>query len=548
MSARRDRRSRPWFLYALAAIAVGVIILAITEIGAPTSAARTSREIITAGQGVVQSTVTGSGNIAAGIDVNVNFNTSGTLQDVYVRPGQHVNAGQLLADLDPTSEQLSLNQAQENLTAAEDNLSCLQGVTSDCGSGGSGAGAGGSGSSAAGGSASTTSYSARAATLEYAAFHPAGTQRPSTTPSQPGSPPPKKSKPGSATTKATPSVTVTVVVPSTTRTGAPSSASGAASTTPKTTSTATTTTTPSPGSVASAQAAVYSARAGVHNAEVALNNTRLYAPVSGAIASLSSLAPGDAVSGGGSASSSSSGGSAGSGGGSGSRGGSAATAGSLGGSGSSGSGSAGSGSAGSGSGFAEIVNTSTLTMTVAFSESDISKVHIGQPATVTLDALPGVELAAHVSQISLVGTASSSVVSYDATLTLDQSDSRIKPGMSASAAVIVAQAQGVTVPNQAVNGSGSLGTVSLLKAGKVSSQQVVVGLRGDSQTQIVSGLNAGDQVVVTVALPSLGSTSTAASGTGALGGRLGGAGGLGGLGGTGGFGGGAFFRRAAGGG
>ena len=187
-------------------------------------------------------------------------------------------------------------------------------------------------------------------------------------------------------------------------------------------------------------------------------------------------------------------------------------------------------------------------MTVAFSESDISKVHIGQPATVTLDALPGVELAAHVSQISLVGTASSSVVSYDATLTLDQSDSRIKPGMSASAAVIVAQAQGVTVPNQAVNGSGSLGTVSLLKAGKVSSQQVVVGLRGDSQTQIVSGLNAGDQVVFTVALPSLGSTSTAASGTGALGGRLGGAGGLGGLGGTGGFGGGAFFRRAAGGG
>jgi multidrug efflux pump subunit AcrA (membrane-fusion protein) len=87
MTARRDRpsrRTRPWFLYALAAVAAGVIILAITEIGTPTSSARTSRQIITAGQGVVQSTVTGSGNIAAGIDVNANFNTSGTLQDVYV--------------------------------------------------------------------------------------------------------------------------------------------------------------------------------------------------------------------------------------------------------------------------------------------------------------------------------------------------------------------------------------------------------------------------------------------------------------------------------
>ena len=57
-----------------------------------------------------------------------------------------------------------------------------------------------------------------------------------------------------------------------------------------------------------------------------------------------------------------------------------------------------------------------MTMTVAFSESDISKIKVGQPATVTLEALSGVELAAHVSSISTLGTTSSSVVSYDATL------------------------------------------------------------------------------------------------------------------------------------
>lgn len=193
-----------------------------------------------------------------------------------------------------------------------------------------------------------------------------------------------------------------------------------------------------------------------------------------------------------------------------------------------------------------------MTMTVAFSESDISKVHDGQPATVTLDALPGVELAAHVSSISLVGTTSSSVVSYNATLTLDQGDSQIKPGMSASATVITSQAQGVTVPNQAVTGSGSLATVNMLKNGKTVSQQVVVGLRGDSRTQIISGVNAGDQLVITVTLPSLSSTSTTSSGTGTLGGGgLGGLGGGGGAflrgGGGGGGGGGAFFRGAGGG-
>src|SRR4029077_3688783 len=116
-------------------------------------------------------------------------------------------------------------------------------------------------------------------------------------------------------------------------------------------------------------------------------------------------------------------------------------------------------------------------------ESDVNRLKVGQAATVTPDALSGVELGARVTAISPVGTTSSSVVSYDATLTLDQNDSRVKPGMSASAAVIVGQASGVTLPNQAVSGSGSLGTVSLMKNGKTVSQQVVVGLRGDTRTQ-----------------------------------------------------------------
>jgi len=184
-------------------------------------------------------------------------------------------------------------------------------------------------------------------------------------------------------------------------------------------------------------------------------------------------------------------------------------------------------------------------MTVALSESDISKVHVGQAATISLDALTGVQLAAHVTSISTIGTSSSGVVSFDATLTPDQSDARVRPGMSASATVIVGQAEGVTVPNQAVSGTGSLGTVQVMNNGKTATQQVVVGLRGDSRTQIVSGLRAGQQVVITIGLPSLRSTpSTSGGSTGTLGGT-----GLGGGAGRlfGGAGGGAFFRGAGGG-
>jgi macrolide-specific efflux system membrane fusion protein len=178
-----------------------------------------------------------------------------------------------------------------------------------------------------------------------------------------------------------------------------------------------------------------------------------------------------------------------------------------------------------------------MTMTVALSEADVSKVRVGQAATVTLDALTGVELGAHVSAISTVGTTSSGVVSYNATLTLNQTNSQVKPGMSASASIIVGQAQGVNVPNTAVSGTGSIANVTLVSNGKKTQKQVAVGLRGNSRTLIASGLSAGEQLAVTTTLPPLTSgTSTASStGSGTLGGTAvrpggfgGGAGGAGG--------------------
>lgn len=517
---RRDRLSRPWHLYALGLVAVVVVVLAVLQIGAPGSSARTSRELVTAENGVVQSTVTGTGNIAAGSDLDVNFKTGGTLQTVYVSAGQHVTQGQLLATLDPTSAQLSVQQAEENLTAAEDQLTSAESGTT---------------------SASATSYAAGSGSAEFVSYT---------------KPRPRKTHGSSGTV--TTITTITTISPSGTRTStthssgsggsrsgsAASGSSGAGSGSGSHAGT-TTTTTPSPGSIASAQASVYGAEASVNSAETALSETKLYAPISGTITSMANLEPGDSVSAGSTsnAASASSSSSSSSSSGTGGLAGGTTSAGSLGGSGSSSS----SSGTGSSSPFVEIVNAGTTTMSISFSESDITKVHVGQPATVTLDALAGVELAAHVASISPVGSSSGGVVSYTATLDIDQTNAQVKPGMSASASVIVGQAQGVTVPNQAVTGTGSLETVNVMKNGKSTSQQVVVGLRGDSRTQIISGLSAGQQLVVTVALPSL-STGTSTTGSnGTLGGGRFGGGGLLGGGGGGLLGGGGFFRRAGGG-
>src|ERR1700733_9465997 len=137
---RRERRARPasprlrrgasrrpaWYLIVLAAIGVVAVVLGILDIGSPASSARTAKEIVTAERGVVQSTVTGSGAVEPAVDDSVSFQTSGTLQHLYVKEGEHVVKGQMLATLDSTSAQDTVDQAEQELTAAKDSLSAAE--------------------------------------------------------------------------------------------------------------------------------------------------------------------------------------------------------------------------------------------------------------------------------------------------------------------------------------------------------------------------------------------------------------------------------------
>jgi hypothetical protein len=172
-----------------------------------------------------------------------------------------------------------------------------------------------------------------------------------------------------------------------------------------------------------------------------------------------------------------------------------------------------------------------MQLVVPLSESEIGNVKVGQTATVTIEALGSRKVAAHVLKVDELATSNSGVVSYDVTFQLDQRESGVKVGMSASAEVVVKQAEGVNVPTTAI----SRGSVTVVRAGKHVSQAVSTGLAGDSSTIVLSGLKAGEEIV----LPSVTSTTTSSSSK-ASGARAGG--GLGGLGGGGGLAGGGAFR------
>ena len=163
-------------------------------------------------------------------------------------------------------------------------------------------------------------------------------------------------------------------------------------------------------------------------------------------------------------------------------------------------------------------------MTASFSEGDAAKIQLGQAGTVTVSALPNTELAAHVVAIDVSGTTSSGVVQYTVTMALDRTTSGLKPGMSANATVTTGERDNVlNVPNAAVTGSGTNATVKVLQNGVQRTVNVVASLKGDSTTEIQSGLVAGQRVVTSSGVVS--TTGASSSTPGGLTGRGGGFGG-----------------------
>ncbi len=194
---------------------------------------------------------------------------------------------------------------------------------------------------------------------------------------------------------------------------------------------------------------------------------------------------------------------------------------------STGSSSSSSSSSSSGSSQAALVieDLNSLKASVDVSEVDIAKVKAGQKATLTFDAVSDLTLTGKVEKVDSVGTVSQGVVTYTATIDFDSLDPKVKPGMTVTAAITTDVKENVlTVPNSAVKTSGATSTVQTMVNGKPQTQTVEVGDSNDTDTEITSGLKAGDTVVtqtITAAQAAASSTtrsSTGLSGLGALGG------------------------------
>ncbi|MFZ2152503.1 MAG: efflux RND transporter periplasmic adaptor subunit [Microgenomates group bacterium] len=157
-----------------------------------------------------------------------------------------------------------------------------------------------------------------------------------------------------------------------------------------------------------------------------------------------------------------------------------------------------------------IVKTSaTPAISVSLTETDVTKVKVGQKATITLDALPEKTYTGKVIAVDTSGTVSSGVVSYTTTIQLDTNVDEILSNMSATASIITDIVDdAILVPSSAVVTVNGQTVVRQLINKVLTNIEVQVGKSNGTLTQIISGINDEDSVVTSITTPSTTSKST----------------------------------------
>lgn len=141
---------------------------------------------------------------------------------------------------------------------------------------------------------------------------------------------------------------------------------------------------------------------------------------------------------------------------------------------------------------------SSLLVDVKVSEVDINRVSVGQPVTLTFDAIPGQTYHGEIVEVSQVGSVEEGVVSFTVTVELTDADLAVKPGMTAAVNIVVEELQDMLlVPNRAVRLSDGKRVVYVLEAGQPVKKEIRLGSSSDTMSVVIDGdLSEGEQIIL----------------------------------------------------
>ncbi len=151
-----------------------------------------------------------------------------------------------------------------------------------------------------------------------------------------------------------------------------------------------------------------------------------------------------------------------------------------------------------------------MLLTISVDESDIGFIKTGQQVIFTVSAFPEKRFTGKIEQVRINPVKSGSLVSYQCIVIGDNDELLLKPGMTATATVVVDEKENVMrVLNQAlmvspedVGTPSPSGNMVWVKSGIVGKPykgvKVETGLSGDLYTEIISGLTDKDEVLIRI--------------------------------------------------
>jgi hypothetical protein len=148
-----------------------------------------------------------------------------------------------------------------------------------------------------------------------------------------------------------------------------------------------------------------------------------------------------------------------------------------------------------------VVKPGSLSARVGVPEKNLFDLRIGSVAAVKPTALPGRTLKGEILAVERVayGKGSGNRNLFGVRLKLKEGDERLIPGLTCEVEFVLwEKADALTVPNRAVGSEKGVKFVQIWKNGKTERREVVLGKTIGNKTEVVQGLQPGDEVVLPV--------------------------------------------------
>lgn len=147
-----------------------------------------------------------------------------------------------------------------------------------------------------------------------------------------------------------------------------------------------------------------------------------------------------------------------------------------------------------GSPVCEIVNNSVLNLNVKISEAEVYKIREGQIVGVRLSVFPEKKFSGRITAIAEKADAS---MKFNVEITLlNNSKTHLRSGLYAEVDFPVKNQSKVIIPKASIVGSMESPVVFVAQNGKAIKRTLIIGQSNDKQVEVLSGLSANEQVIV----------------------------------------------------